>query len=205
MGFILGVIFVALVGLLLLIAWATLSERKEAMASGMCSHCKKIQATKKLPKGGYVCKECYNKIAPAQNAQIQREKQAERDRLAEEKPVVVKAIHGTCGLYNSFTGGLSDSAGGWDVHITVTNRSSKDIKYVIVELIPYNTVGDVGYSPTVRAGAKDIQITGPIYAYRKVSDRIVKKCWYDIQMSRIGVGTVKVIFMDGTEKTFKQE
>lgn len=205
MEFIIGLLIAVAVLFFGLAIWVELSNRKEAMASGMCSHCKRVQATKKLPQGGYVCKECYNKIAPAQNAQIQREKQAERDRLAEEKPVVVKAIHGTCGLYNSFTGGLSDSAGGWDVHLTVTNRSSKTIKYVIAELIPYNTVGDVGYSPTVGAGAKNIQITGPINAYGKVSDRIVKKCWYDIQMKRIGVGTVQVIFMDGTEKTFRQE
>lgn len=185
--------------------WAELSNRKEAMSSGMCSHCKKVQATKKLPKGGYVCKECYQKIAPAQNMQIQRERQAERDRLAEEKPVVVKAIHGTSGLYDSFTGGLSDYAGGWDVNITVSSRSPKTIKYVIAELIPYNTVGDVGYSPTVGAGAKNIQITGPIHPYGKLKDMRVKKCWYDIQMARIGVGTVRVIFMDGTEKTFRQE
>lgn len=204
MGFILGVILVVLVGLFVLIAWATLSERKEAMASGMCSHCKKVQATKKLPKGGYVCKECYGKIAPVQNTQIQREKQAERDRLAEEKPVVVEAVHGTSGIYDSFTGGISDYAGGWDVNITVTNRTSKTIKYVIAELIPYNTVGDVGYTPTVGAGAKNIQITGPIHPYGKLKDMRVKKCWYDIQMARIGVGTVKVIFMDGTEKTFRQ-
>ena len=205
MGFILGVLIVIVLICFGLAIWAALSERKEAKASGMCSHCKKVQATKKLPKGGYVCKECYSKIAPAQNRQIQREQAAERERLAEEKPVVVKAIHGTCGLYDSFTGGLSDYAGGWDVHLTVSSRSSKTIKYVIAELIPYNTVGDVGYSPTVGAGAKNIRITGPIYPHGKLKNQIVKKCWYDIKMSRIGVGTVQVIFEDGTQKTFRQE
>lgn len=205
MEFILGVIIVIVAGLIGLAVWAEASDRKEARASGTCKYCKQAQASRKLPKGGYACKECYSKLAPEQNAQMQREREAERARLAEEKPVVVKAIHGTCGLYDSFTGGLSDSAGGWDVNLTVSSRSPKTIKYVIAELIPYNTVGDVGYSPTVGAGAKSIRITGPIYPYGKLKDQIVKKCWYDIKMSRIGVGTVQVIFDDGTQKTFRQE
>lgn len=205
MGFIAGFFGVLAVVLVVLGIWGTIDERKEAKASGMCKHCGKEQATKKLPNGGFACKKCHKKIAPEQIEQNKKETREREAYLAEAEPVVVKAIHGTCGLYNSFTERLPDSAGGWDVHLTVTSRSSKTIKYVIAELIPYNTVGDVGYSPTVGAGAKNIRITGPLYPHGKLKDQIVKKCWYDIKMSRIGVGTVQVVFEDGTVKTFRQE
>lgn len=183
----------------------SIKEKKAAKASGMCSVCGKVQATNKLSNGKYACKECYKKKLSEELEQQRRAKEAERKRLAEEKPVHVKAIHGTCsGAYGSFTGGLSDYAGGWDVHLTVTNQTDKIIKYVFAELIPINTVGDVGYSPTVGAGAKTVKITGPLYPYSKLKDQIVKKFWYDIPIARIDVGTVDVVFMDGTEKKFRQ-
>lgn len=204
MGFLLVVCIIIFV-LCIIGMVANAKEKKDARASGNCTECHLVPADKKWTEGArerYVCEKCYWKLVQARS---DREK-ALKEREIAEKPVVVKAIPGTCSrdLYGKFIGGLPDSAGGWDVHLTVVNRSSKDIKYVYVELIPYNTVGDVGYSPTVGAGKKEIQITGPIYGYGKVNDLVVKKCWYDIQMARIGVGSVRVIFMDGTEKSFKQ-
>ena len=203
MGFLLAVLIIIFV-LCLIGTIANAKEKKEARASGNCSECHLVPADKKWTDGTrerYVCDKCYQKLL---QERINREN-AIKEREIAEKPVVVKAIHGKCGLYDSFTGGISDSAGGWDVHLTVVNRSSKDIKYVYVELIPYNTVGDIGYSPTVRAGKKEIQITGPIYGYTKLKDLVVRKCWYDIQIARIGVGNVKVVFMDGSTKIFRQE
>lgn len=179
-------------------------DDKEARESGeKCSVCKQVQAETIFRNNGkkrYVCYRCYNKLLDEW-----REKQAEaRRREIEEKPVELEVKYGTYS-YGSLTPGCSDSAGGWDVLVNVTNRSSKDVKYVIAELIPYNTVGDIGYSKTVGAGVKKIRITGPIYGGKKLKEQVAKKFWYDIKLDRVGVGEVKVIFMDGTEKTFRQE
>ncbi len=177
-------------------------EKEEARASGNCSECNLVPADKKWTYGDkdrYVCEKCYEKLS---KEKIDREKALKEKEIA-EKPVVIEAAHGTYSyaIDNIVVG--SDSAGGWDVRLIVTNRSSKTVKYVYVELIPYNTVGDVGYSPTVGASEKEVQVTGPIYGGDSTT-QFVKKCWYDIKMGRIGIGTIKVVFMDGTEKEFRQ-
>ncbi len=181
-----------------------MTEFTTALDSGeMCSVCKQARIKKMVQKNGkkeYVCKKCYNKLL----GEIRQNEAEERRRELKEKPVKLDVNYGTYS-YGIFTPHGSDSAGGWDVVVDVTNRSSKDVKYVIAELIPYNTVGDIGYSETVGAGVKNIRITGPIYGGKKLKDQICKKFWYDIKLGRVGVGEVKVIFMDGTEKTFRQE
>ncbi len=210
MGFLLVIIGICVV-LLLLVLFENIrieishaKDDKEARESGeKCSVCKQVQAEKIFRNNGkkrYVCYRCYNKLLDEW-----REKQAEaRRREIEEKPVKLDVNYGTYS-YGILTPHGSDSSGGWDVVVDVTNRSSKDVKYVIAELIPYNTVGDIGYSKTVGAGVKKIRITGPIYGGKKLKEQVAKKFWYDIKLGRVGVGEVKVIFMDGTEKTFRQE
>ncbi len=198
---ILAIIFILCLGVTI---HSRVKDKKEAAASGTCKYCGENQATKKMPKGDYACNSCYRKIAFQQATQIIQESKEESERLAEEKPVTIQVLYGTSGIYDSFTPLVSDYAGGWDVDITVSNNTSKTIKYVNVELIPYNTVGDIGYSPTVGAGVKTIKLTGPIHPHGKLKNMRVKKCWYDIQLSRVGVGNINVVYMDNTEKTFQQ-
>ena len=204
MGFLLVVCIIIFV-LCIIGMVANAKEKKEVRASGNCTECHLVPADKKWTEGArerYVCEKCYWKLVQARS---DREK-ALKEREIAEKPVVVNAIPGTCSrdLYGKFIGGLPDSAGGWDVQLTVTNRTDKTVKYVFVELIPINTVGDVGYSPTVGAGAKPVRITGPLGPYGRLKDQVVKKFWYDIPIARVDVGKVEVVFMDGTEKSFKQ-
>ncbi len=184
-------------------------EKKKAKEAGMCCHCNKVKAAKELPNGKYACKECYKILAPKLREEYwkeqERKEQLEKEKLAEEKPVYIHVGFGTRTYNGGFNTGVPDSAGGWDVTMTIENNTDKRVKYVFVELIPYNTVGDVGYSPTVRAGAKTVQVTGPIEPYSTLYGQVVEKCWYEIKMARVKVGKVRIVFMNGTEKTFVQK
>lgn len=159
---------------------------------------------KKLPNGDFACRSCYKKMAPEQLAEQKSEIEAKKQRHIEEYPVKIETEFGHYDSYNGLIKNHCDSAGGWDIRLKISNLSSKTVKYIYTELIPYNAVGDVEYGSTYKKGIREIKVTGPIKG-EETTFMSFEHCWYDISLGSVGVGTVRVIFMDGSEKTFTQE
>lgn len=92
-----------------------------------------------------------------------------------------------------------NSAGGVDLNIVWKNVSSKVIKYVNFEVVPYNAVNDIVESSIGGKSEAFARVTGPIQPNETYGDDKVWKCaWYNNTIRTIQVIGVEVIYMDGT-------
>lgn len=98
------------------------------------------------------------------------------------------------GIWGSFS---KNSAGLLEGNINITNNSSKTIKYLTLEILAINAVGDV-MRPDV--GSNRCRITGPIYP--KDTDNISLDCgtYYRGGIDRLDIRVISVVYMDGTSK-----
>ena len=113
--------------------------------------------------------------------------------------LAVRAGHMTTLTYSREMSTLAvpDSAGGWDLQVTVKNKGSKTIKYITIPFTPYNTVGDRAYSSIGNTSTVNCNATGPIDP-GKAQSFIFEHLWYNISLGWIETETILITFMDGT-------
>ena len=113
--------------------------------------------------------------------------------------ISVRAGHMTTLAYSREMSTLAvpDSAGGWDIQVTIKNKGSKTIKYVTIPFTPYNTVGDRAYSSIGNNSTVNCKATGPIDP-GKAQSFVFEKLWYNISLGWIETETIVITFMDGT-------
>lgn len=103
-----------------------------------------------------------------------------------------------------YSSGTPNSAGGVDVNIHYKNISSKDIKYIVFTLKPYNAVDDiVTCTISGRAEAK-LKVTGPLYAMNMGDPDYSnwKNVWYNFSIKRIEIEKVEITYMDDSKESF---
>ena len=105
------------------------------------------------------------------------------------------SMYGTPG-YELFTP-HADLAGGWDVQFTIKNNTNKTINRVIIEVTPVDRVGSVCVD-SMRRSTKELEYTGPLRGYSKAKELVSRHLWYDIPLGSLRIGTIHVIFSDGT-------
>lgn len=100
--------------------------------------------------------------------------------------------------------GKCNSAGGWDVKLSLTNSSQKTIKYIVILVTPINAVGDPVYSSISRKSQERLQITGPIEHGQSRFAVHWENVWYDCSIARLRLDGAEVTFMDGTFKNYSR-
>ena len=111
----------------------------------------------------------------------------------------VRTGHMTTYVYTREMSPLSvpDSAGGWDLQVTIRNKGNQTIKYIKIPFTPFNTVGDQAYSSIAAKSTVISNFTGPI-APGQAGTFIVEKPWYNIDLGWIETGVIEITFMDGS-------
>lgn len=99
-----------------------------------------------------------------------------------------------------------NSAGGVDLSIVFKNMSSKTIKYVSFEVVPYNAVGDAVECTIRHRPSFGGRVTGPIQPKQVYGEDMAWSCaWYNNTIRTVKVIGVNIIYMDGSTITIDQE
>lgn len=101
--------------------------------------------------------------------------------------------------YEIFSPGFPDSAGGWDVQMTISNNTNRTINYMNFVVTPLDRVGNVckdrfGKSQTT------INYTGPIGAFGKAKDLVSEHIWYDVSLGSLQIDGIEILFSDNTKQ-----
>ena len=95
---------------------------------------------------------------------------------------------------------LPNYAGGFGVHVEITNTGSKTINYVKMTFIPHNGVGDI-VACTARGHVEaNITATGP-FSPGETKKYNFDCLWYNETIKRLELKAVLVKYADGTEKS----
>ena len=98
-----------------------------------------------------------------------------------------------------FQSGRPNSAGGVDVKGTVTNNSTKTIKYITLRFTPYNSVGDAVGCSIKDVSEYGLKITGPIGPNQGHSF-YGENMWYNYSISSVRVTKAEILYMDGSSE-----
>jgi hypothetical protein len=91
-----------------------------------------------------------------------------------------------------------NSACGVDVKTGFKNISKKTIKYINIDVLSYNAVGDIQKGSTRNYTLGRLQYTGPIEP-GKIVRRLFTKVWYNCTITCVNLKKIEVIFMDKTK------
>lgn len=99
--------------------------------------------------------------------------------------------------------GYPNSVGGVDATISWVNISSKDIKYIVFSVEPYNGVDDVVSSSIGNKTLARMRGTGP-YKATKTSPYFFTwgTVWYNNTIERMAIEGLEIIFMDDTSVSY---
>lgn len=116
--------------------------------------------------------------------------------------VIVKFC--TSGYYDGVEWKNSNCVGGVSVKYNLYNNSNKTIKYIWMEVMPENAVGDVVSCSATGACARTITITGPIAQHTTSAkgngyQYIPTVMWYNASISKIQINKLTIEYMDGTK------
>jgi hypothetical protein len=93
-----------------------------------------------------------------------------------------------------------NSVGGLKPVIYISNYSSKKIKYVYLDVSFYNAVADKVTNSIGGYSSASLKITGPIKAWN-TEWFSWDPVFYNTTATKMKIGSVKIIYMDGTTKT----
>lgn len=89
-----------------------------------------------------------------------------------------------------------NSAGGVDAHIIWKNISTKTIKYITFECVPFNRVDDVVSCEIRGESIQRLQVVGPIKPGQTYGYGYLWECmWYNSSITHMKVISTEVIFM----------
>lgn len=150
---------------------------------------------------------------------IEAEKKAEEERKAAEAAKSIEdKVHDIIRVYELNIDDIN-SADGVDVEITWVNNSSKTIKYIVFEVIPYNAVNDVVKCRIRNESSRRLQSTGPYntgegdaYLYTSYDGTssewwggIWEAVWYNNTVDRLEFNKIEIEYMDGTTETLSDD
>lgn len=107
-----------------------------------------------------------------------------------------------------------NSAGGVDVSARILNTSNRTIKYVALEFIPFNAVGDVVFSEVGNKLTGRLRMTGPLTTFENKTYRLDEtyhknalwsNVWWNHSIRCIRLTSVKVTWMDGSMAEYDPE
>lgn len=107
-------------------------------------------------------------------------------------PLVISSI------YSKFP----NSAGGVDVSARFFNTSDETIKYIVLTVMPYNSVGDIAPSEIGRKKSARLQYTGPLKANDENTWSTWENIWYNHSIRCIEITDVEITYMNGMEQNF---
>lgn len=156
------------------------------------------------------------KLAQAEINRIEAEKKAEEARKAAElAKSTEQKVHEIIQVHELNIDEI-DSAGGVDVEIAWTNKSSKTVKYITFVVAPYNAVGDLVHSEIGNKTSVRLQETGPIATGEgsKWFDSIYadlrgwigsywSNVWYNYSVDTLKFEGIEIEYMDGTTEEIK--
>ena len=92
-----------------------------------------------------------------------------------------------------------DSFGGVDYHFVFTNLSDKEIKYLRLDVTPYNAVDDPVSCTITMESKKQCTVTGPIAPGETYGeDRVWNVLWYNSSIAYPVINAIRIEYMDGT-------
>jgi hypothetical protein len=95
-----------------------------------------------------------------------------------------------------------NSVGGVDVNVHWTNKSSKTIKYVSFDVVPYNAVGDVVACEIRRHAEAGVKETGPFRPGQgNRPNESWQNVWYNPTIRRAELTGIRIIYMDSSNET----
>jgi hypothetical protein len=102
----------------------------------------------------------------------------------------------------SITTSEPNFAGGVDLHIIWTNKSSKTIKYVTFQVVPYNAVGDPQSSEIGGTSSFGGKVTGPINPGQTYGgDSLWENAWYNSTIKTAKLTEIDITYMDDSTDT----
>lgn len=95
-----------------------------------------------------------------------------------------------------------NSAGGVDARYSVTNLSSKTIKYIDLTVQAFNAVGDPVAGEIRRSSQREIRDTGPYAPNQSTGPRKLDNAWYNHTIRCARITRLVVTYMDNSIRTF---
>ncbi len=130
-----------------------------------------------------------------------------RDRqmtMDQGNPHLQRAITSQYPVYiNSKTISPPNSAGGVSATYSLRNISAKPIKYVTLNLMPYNAVGDIVKSAIGEKTLVLAKFTGPL-APMEFTYPTWNNLWYNQALRCVQLEGIEIIFMDGEIKKIEK-
>ncbi len=87
---------------------------------------------------------------------------------------------------------------------TFINKTGKDIKYLTVDIRPYNAVGDSVECTVSGISLYSVKCTGP-FENGQTYTQILENAWYNTTIETARIQGVTVVYMDGTEQVLSAE
>ncbi len=87
---------------------------------------------------------------------------------------------------------------------TFTNKTGKDIKYLTVDIRPYNAVGDPVECTVSGISLYSVKCTGP-FENAQTYTQILESAWYNTTIETAKIEGVTAIYMDGTEQVLSAD
>lgn len=96
-----------------------------------------------------------------------------------------------------------NSAGGVSFKVSVDYANSKKIiKYIYININPYNAVGDIVQDRISRSSLFKGSITGPIEASTEMKSYTFENAWYDHTIRCLKIERIEIIYMDGSNEIY---
>lgn len=95
-----------------------------------------------------------------------------------------------------------NSAGGVNVDIRVTPVGPGTVKYVVFDIVPYNSVDDAVSSEIGGKSTANLRFTGPLTSMTTGKTVSARNVWYNSTISYVEIVAVELEYMDGTILNF---
>lgn len=100
--------------------------------------------------------------------------------------------------------GAVNSADGIGIRYLIYNATDKPIKYISVEFLPYDTVGEITRCNTTGKDMHAVKLVGPFNVNEKAGFK-EDVVWYNPTIKEVKIRKVHIEYMDGTEETINGE
>jgi hypothetical protein len=125
-------------------------------------------------------------------AKLADEKTAIRSKAAADKLITVYSVSVS----------KPNSAGGVNATVSWKNNSNKEIKYITFGINAMNAVGDRAYCEIRDYSYFEMELTGPFKKGKK-NKNTEKNAWYNEDIVKGELETVKITYMDGTSELIR--
>lgn len=112
-------------------------------------------------------------------------------------------------IINHISTSSPNSAGGIDANINFINTSNKIFKYVLLEVTPFNRVGDVSPSEIGNKTTTILRAIGPFKPNQSSSGLLGntywENVWYNHTIRCIELNSIEILFTDGNKIVIEKE